>query len=76
MSFLKLVQGGILWFQNLTELPNGTLGSILPLLAAGLYFANVKVFVIFSHNMSMTIFRNEILVTEYLENDFKVQWAG
>ncbi|XP_031098144.1 ALBINO3-like protein 3, mitochondrial [Ipomoea triloba] len=35
--------GGILWFQNLTELPNGTLGSILPLLAAGLYFANVKV---------------------------------
>ncbi|XP_019180940.1 PREDICTED: ALBINO3-like protein 2, chloroplastic [Ipomoea nil] len=35
--------GGILWFQNLSELPNGTLGSILPLLAAGLYFANVKV---------------------------------
>ncbi|RAL54050.1 hypothetical protein DM860_004521 [Cuscuta australis] len=35
--------GGTLWFQNLTELPNGTLGPIFPFLVAGLYFANIKV---------------------------------
>ncbi|CAH9083671.1 unnamed protein product [Cuscuta epithymum] len=35
--------GGTLWFQNLTELPNGTLGLIFPLLVAGLYYTNIKV---------------------------------
>ncbi|CAH9071021.1 unnamed protein product [Cuscuta europaea] len=35
--------GGTLWFQNLTEVPNGTLGPILPLLIAGLHFTNVQV---------------------------------
>ncbi|KAF8038367.1 hypothetical protein BT93_B1026 [Corymbia citriodora subsp. variegata] len=35
--------GGILWFQNLSELPHGTLGHILPLLIAGLHFMNVQV---------------------------------
>jgi YidC/Oxa1 family membrane protein insertase len=35
--------GGILWFQNLTELPHGLLGPILPLLIGGLHFVNVQV---------------------------------
>ncbi|XP_031127880.1 ALBINO3-like protein 2, chloroplastic [Ipomoea triloba] len=35
--------GGTLWFQNLTEVPNGTLGPIFPLLIAGLHFVNVQV---------------------------------
>ncbi|VFQ65706.1 unnamed protein product [Cuscuta campestris] len=35
--------GGILWFQNLTEVPNGALGPILPILISGLHFINVQV---------------------------------
>ncbi|KAM7524401.1 hypothetical protein LguiA_014303 [Lonicera macranthoides] len=35
--------GGILWFQNLTELPHGVLGPIIPLLIGGLHFVNVQV---------------------------------
>ncbi|KAF9676065.1 hypothetical protein SADUNF_Sadunf09G0099700 [Salix dunnii] len=33
--------GGTLWFQNLTELPHGFLGPILPFLVAGLHGVNV-----------------------------------
>uniref|UniRef100_A0A803KMV1 Uncharacterized protein n=1 Tax=Chenopodium quinoa TaxID=63459 RepID=A0A803KMV1_CHEQI len=33
---------GILWFQNLTEVPNGPFGPILPLLIAGLHFCNIQ----------------------------------
>ncbi|XP_021772376.1 ALBINO3-like protein 2, chloroplastic [Chenopodium quinoa] len=34
---------GILWFQNLTEVPNGPFGPILPLLIAGLHFCNIQI---------------------------------
>ncbi|XP_010312846.2 ALBINO3-like protein 2, chloroplastic isoform X1 [Solanum lycopersicum] len=34
--------GGILWFQNLTEFPNGVLGPVFPLLIAGLHYINVQ----------------------------------
>uniref|UniRef100_A0A3Q7ITE5 Uncharacterized protein n=1 Tax=Solanum lycopersicum TaxID=4081 RepID=A0A3Q7ITE5_SOLLC len=36
-------RGGILWFQNLTEFPNGVLGPVFPLLIAGLHYINVQV---------------------------------
>ncbi|KAH9805725.1 ALBINO3-like protein 2 [Citrus sinensis] len=36
------IQGGILWFQNLTEYPHGVLGSIFPVLMAGLHYTNVQ----------------------------------
>ncbi|XP_010250467.1 PREDICTED: ALBINO3-like protein 2, chloroplastic isoform X2 [Nelumbo nucifera] len=35
--------GGILWFQNLTELPHGVFGSIFPILIASLHFMNVQI---------------------------------
>lgn len=35
--------GGIFWFQNLTELPNGVLGPVFPVLIAGLHFCNVQI---------------------------------
>uniref|UniRef100_A0A0V0IIA7 Putative ALBINO3-like protein 3, mitochondrial-like n=1 Tax=Solanum chacoense TaxID=4108 RepID=A0A0V0IIA7_SOLCH len=35
--------GGILWFQNLTEIPSGVLGPVFPLLIAGLHYINVQV---------------------------------
>ncbi|CAK9156324.1 unnamed protein product [Ilex paraguariensis] len=35
--------GGTLWFQNLTEFPQGALGPIFPLLIAGLHFVNVQI---------------------------------
>ncbi|XP_057515426.1 ALBINO3-like protein 3, mitochondrial isoform X3 [Amaranthus tricolor] len=35
--------GGILWFQNLTEVSNGPFGLILPVLIAGLHFCNIQV---------------------------------
>ncbi|KAK9929988.1 hypothetical protein M0R45_027050 [Rubus argutus] len=34
--------GGTLWFQNLTELPRDVLGSIFPLMIAGLYFTHIQ----------------------------------
>ncbi|ESR66495.1 ALBINO3-like protein 2 [Citrus sinensis] len=34
--------GGIWWFQNLTEYPHGVLGSIFPVLMAGLHYTNVQ----------------------------------
>ncbi|XP_044483698.1 ALBINO3-like protein 2, chloroplastic isoform X2 [Mangifera indica] len=34
--------GGTLWFQNLTEFPHGLLGSIFPILIAGLHYTNVQ----------------------------------
>lgn len=37
------LQGGALWFQNLIDYPNGLWGPILPLVIAGLHFANVQV---------------------------------
>ncbi|KAH9653743.1 ALBINO3-like protein 2 [Citrus sinensis] len=36
------IQGGIWWFQNLTEYPHGVLGSIFPVLMAGLHYTNVQ----------------------------------
>lgn len=39
----NLLQGGILWFKNLTELPHGMLGSIFPIVVAGLHYTNVQV---------------------------------
>ncbi|PON45493.1 Membrane insertase [Parasponia andersonii] len=35
--------GGALWFQNLTELPHGILGSIFPVVIAGLHYINVQI---------------------------------
>ncbi|MQM09149.1 hypothetical protein Taro_042014 [Colocasia esculenta] len=35
--------GGVLWFQNLTEFPQGVMGAIFPLLVAGLHFVNVQI---------------------------------
>ncbi|KAJ7973609.1 ALBINO3-like protein 2, chloroplastic [Quillaja saponaria] len=35
--------GGALWFQNLTELPHGILGSIFPVLIASLHYINVQI---------------------------------
>ncbi|PON36601.1 Membrane insertase [Trema orientale] len=35
--------GGALWFQNLTELPHGVLGSIFPVVIAGLHYINVQI---------------------------------
>ncbi|CBI17666.3 hypothetical protein AAG906_013567 [Vitis piasezkii] len=35
--------GGALWFQNLTEFPNGVLGPIFPILISGLHFINVQI---------------------------------
>ncbi|XAR65826.1 hypothetical protein NMG60_11011785 [Bertholletia excelsa] len=35
--------GGTLWFQNLTESPNGLLGPIFPFLIASLHFVNVQI---------------------------------
>ncbi|PON36602.1 Membrane insertase [Trema orientale] len=34
--------GGAFWFQNLTEFPHGVLGSIFPVVIAGLHYANVQ----------------------------------
>lgn len=38
------LQGGALWFQNLTEFSHGVSGPIFPLLIAGLHYINVQVF--------------------------------
>ncbi|KAI5650164.1 hypothetical protein M9H77_36169 [Catharanthus roseus] len=35
--------GGILWFQDLTQYPNGVFGPIFPFLIAGLHYVNVQV---------------------------------
>ncbi|XP_010674681.2 ALBINO3-like protein 2, chloroplastic [Beta vulgaris subsp. vulgaris] len=35
--------GGILWFQNLTEVSSGPFGPILPILVAGLHFCNIQI---------------------------------
>ncbi|KAK4763256.1 hypothetical protein SAY86_009024 [Trapa natans] len=35
--------GGMLWFQNLTENPQGVIGLILPLLIGGLHYTNIQV---------------------------------
>lgn len=38
-----LDNGGILWFQNLTEFPHGALGPVFPILVAGLHYLNVQI---------------------------------
>lgn len=38
------LQGGALWFQNLTEIPNGLYGPLFPFLIAGLHYTNTQVF--------------------------------
>jgi hypothetical protein len=35
--------GGALWFQNLTEIPNGLYGPLFPFLIAGLHYTNTQV---------------------------------
>ncbi|XP_024013632.1 ALBINO3-like protein 3, mitochondrial isoform X2 [Eutrema salsugineum] len=35
--------GGSLWFQNLTEIPNGLYGPLFPFLIAGLHYTNTQV---------------------------------
>ncbi|KAM7270762.1 hypothetical protein ACFE04_029976 [Oxalis oulophora] len=42
-SLQAVNQGGVLWFQNLTELPNGVFGSIFPVLIAGLHYTNIQI---------------------------------
>lgn len=41
---LHPLQGGALWFQNLTEFPHGVSGPIFPLLIAGLHYINIQVY--------------------------------
>jgi hypothetical protein len=43
LVLLTTIQGGILWFQNLTEFPHGALGPVFPILVAGLHYLNVQV---------------------------------
>ncbi|XP_037466953.1 ALBINO3-like protein 2, chloroplastic [Triticum dicoccoides] len=38
-----LDNGGILWFNNLTEFPHGALGPVFPILVAGLHYLNVQI---------------------------------
>ena len=38
-----ILQGGILWFQDLTVSANGPFGCIFPFIVAGLHFCNVQV---------------------------------
>ncbi|KAJ0013907.1 hypothetical protein Pint_21320 [Pistacia integerrima] len=38
----NLLQGGTLWFQNLTEFPHGLLGPIFPIVIAALHSSNVE----------------------------------
>ncbi|KFK33879.1 hypothetical protein AALP_AA5G072100 [Arabis alpina] len=35
--------GGALWFQNLTEIPNGLYGPLFPFLIAGLHYTNTQI---------------------------------
>ncbi|XP_009415959.2 ALBINO3-like protein 2, chloroplastic [Musa acuminata AAA Group] len=35
--------GGMLWFQNLTDFPSGTLGFVFPILISGLHYVNVQI---------------------------------
>ncbi|KAJ0079028.1 hypothetical protein Patl1_24088 [Pistacia atlantica] len=39
----NLLQGGTLWFQNLTEFPHGLLGPIFPIVIAALHSSNVEI---------------------------------
>ncbi|RWV99633.1 hypothetical protein GW17_00037451, partial [Ensete ventricosum] len=39
--------GGMLWFQNLTDFPSGTLGFVFPILVSGLHYVNVQVLMSF-----------------------------
>jgi hypothetical protein len=41
--FLDNIQGGILWFNNLTEFPHGALGPVFPIIVAGLHYLNIQV---------------------------------
>lgn len=43
MPLSPLLQGGALWFQNLTEIPNGLYGPLFPFLIAGLHYTNTQV---------------------------------
>jgi len=43
LNLLNMLQGGALWFQNLTELSHGYSGFIFPFLIAGLHYINVQV---------------------------------
>lgn len=43
LNLLNNLQGGALWFQNLTEYSHGYSGFIFPFLIAGLHYINVQV---------------------------------
>lgn len=43
LDILILLQGGALWFQDLTQLPHGWYGFIFPFLIAGLHYIIVQV---------------------------------
>lgn len=38
------LQGGALWFQNLSDLPAGSFGPVFPILVAGFHYINIQVF--------------------------------
>lgn len=57
----RCLQGGALWFQNLTEIPNGLYGPLFPFLIAGLHYTNTLVFALVSFIESCNL-----LVTNYL----------
>lgn len=40
------LQGGALWFQNLSALPGGSFGPVFPILIAGFHYINIQVFAI------------------------------
>lgn len=54
------MQGGALWFQNLTEYPHGVLGPIFPFLISSLHFINVQVFTIW-------LFKEQTCATYFFE---------
>ncbi|KAJ8425445.1 hypothetical protein Cgig2_022797 [Carnegiea gigantea] len=62
--------GGIFWFQNLTELPNGVLGPIFPVLIAGLHFCNVQLLGILSDMFSRTFLQGLNYCNMYSESSF------
>ena len=49
---LNCFQGGALWFQNLTEIPNGLYGPLFPFLIAGLHYTNTQVYTVVSLTVS------------------------
>uniref|UniRef100_M8CYS9 ALBINO3-like protein 2, chloroplastic n=1 Tax=Aegilops tauschii TaxID=37682 RepID=M8CYS9_AEGTA len=51
-----LDNGGILWFNNLTEFPHGALGPVFPVLVAGLHYLNVQYYKIYLDILAIPLF--------------------